>query len=169
MTWRIEEFDIIPYLDFLGPKSTGKSRSLELLEQLCYRGWRVTHPTAAVVFYVIDLYHPTLLLDNYEFWPKDTRNEIDGLLNAGYRKGAIVPRRRRNNESGPELVCYNVFSPKALAGTRQLVDSLASRCIIIRMTRSQRDVPMRIDMKWAGELRSQLLCYRFRQFERRKS
>jgi len=169
LTWRIEEFDVVPYLHFLGPPNTGKTKALELLELLCYRGWRITHPTVAVVFFVVNLYSPTLLADNYEFWPKETRNELDGLFNAGYRKGGVVPRRPRSGEFGPELLIYEVFCPKALAGTRLPVESLASRCIIIRMTRSQREIPIRIDMKWAQELRSKLLWYRFQHFQRRKT
>jgi len=167
MTWRIEEFEAVPYLDFLGPKNTGKTRALEVLGQLCFRGWNITHPTAAVVFWVIDRYCPTLLADNYEFWPKETRNELDGLFNAGYRRGSVVPRRPREGDSGSELLIYKIFSPKVLAGTRQPHDSLASRCVFIRMARNQGEVPMKIDFAWAQTLRSKLLCYRFRNFQKR--
>lgn len=167
MTWRIEEFDIIPYLDFLGPKGRGKSRALELMALLCYRGWLITHPTVAAVFWVVDRYCPTLLADNYEFWPKETRHELDGLFNAGYRKGARVPRRPREGESGEQLNIYKIFCPKALAGIRAPVDSLASRCIWIRMAKNTREVPLKIDLAWAQKLRDKLLAYRFRHFERR--
>ncbi|MEM3502541.1 MAG: hypothetical protein QXH16_09120 [Candidatus Bathyarchaeia archaeon] len=167
MTWRIDEFDAVPYLDILGPKNTGKTRALEILAQLCFRGWAITHPTPAVVFWVVDRYCPTLLADNYEFWPKETRNELEGLFNAGYRRGAVVPRRPREGDSSSGLILYNVFSPKVLAGTRQPSDPLASRCITIRMIRNQREIPLKIDLGWAQTLRSKLLSYRFQKFEER--
>jgi hypothetical protein len=166
MTWRVEEFHVVPYIDFLGPKGTGKTRGLELLRQLTYRGWLVTHPSPAVVFWVVDRYAPTLLADNYEFWPKETRRDLDGLFNAGYRRDMVVPRRPREGEgNGAELLVYRTFSPKALAGTREPVDSLASRCITIRMSRNQSEKPIEIDAKWGATLRSKLLSYRFHQLE----
>ena len=168
-SYRIEEFETVPYLFFLGPKGTAKSRMLELLALLAYRGWLITHPTVASMFWVIDRYCPTLLADNYEFWPKETRKELDGLFNAGYRRGAIVPRRPREGESGPELTIYKVFGLKALAGTREPPDSLGSRCIFIRTTRNKRKRSLGIDKTWAQSLRNKLLAYRFRHFESRDS
>jgi hypothetical protein len=169
MTWRIEEFDVVPYIDFLGPKGTGKTRGLELLQQLTYRGWLVTHPTSAVCFYVVDRFTPTLLADNYEFWPKETRRDLDGLFNAGYRRGMVVPRRPREGEgNGSELLVYKVYSPKALAGTREPVDSLASRCIRIRTSRNQAETPIEVDAEWGRVLRCKLLAYRFKHLESKR-
>jgi len=165
VTWRFEEFDVVPYLNFLGPKNTGKTRGLELVASLAYRGWLITHPTPAAVFWIVDRYHPTLLEDNYEFWAKETRRELDGLFNAGYRKGAVVPRRPRERESGSDLDIYNVYCPKGLSGTREPSDALGSRCIRIRMTKTRKAMPMRVDGAWAKELRSKLLQYRFRHLE----
>ena len=166
MTWRIEQFNVVPYIDFLGPKGCGKTRGLELLEQLTYRGWLVTHPTAAVIFWVVDRFGPTLLADNYEFWNEETRRDLDGLFNAGYRRGMVVPRRPREGDgNGSELLVYKVFSPKVLAGTREPVDSLASRCITIRMSRNQSEKPIEADAEWGMILRSKLLNYRFRHHE----
>jgi hypothetical protein len=167
MTWRIEEFDVVPYLFILGPKNTGKTRALEVLAQLCFRGWHITHPTPAVVFRIVDKYHPTLLADNYEFWPKETKNELDGLFNAGYRRGSYVPRCSRESNSDTDLFIYEVFSPKVLAGTRNPPDSLASRCIFIQTVRNTREIPFKIDLDWAQNLRDKLLTYRFRKFEER--
>jgi hypothetical protein len=165
-TYRTEQFNIIPYLDFLGPKGTGKTRALELLSQLAYRGCLVTHPTPAVVFRLVDRYTPTLLADNYEFWPEGTRNDLDGLFNAGYRRGVHVYRCPREGEgNGSDLLVFKVFCPKALAGTREPVDSLASRCIMIRMSRNQKEKPVEVDTSWGERLRSCLLTYRFRNLE----
>jgi hypothetical protein len=165
MTWRFEEFNVLPYLDALGPKSTGKTKLLELLASVSYRGWLITHPTPAAVFWIVDRYHPTLLADNYEFWAKETRRELDGLFNAGYRKGATVPRRPREGESGADLDIYDVYCPKVLSGTREPSDALESRCIRVRTTRTRRAMPMTIDETWARELRNKLLQYRLRHLE----
>jgi hypothetical protein len=165
MTWRFEEFRVVPYLLFLGPKGSGKTRALELLALLCYRGRLETDPTPAAFYWLTHMYHPTLLCDNYEYWAKEKRRELDGLFNAGYRRGATVARRRREAESGPELVSYNVYCPKCLSGTREPSGALESRCIRIRTVRAHRGLPMFIDETWAKELRSKLLQYRLKHLE----
>lgn len=159
------EFTITPYLNVLGPKGTGKTRLMELLALVCFRGWLITHPSPASVFYVVDRYAPTLLADNYEFWSKESRVELDGLFNAGYRSGAVVPRRPKDDQGSNELQVYRVFCPKVVGGTRVLSDALDSRCIHIRTTRSMEPLPMFPDEKWAAELRAKLLAYRFKHFE----
>jgi hypothetical protein len=166
LTWRFEEFRVVAYLNFLGPKGTGKTRFLEILESLCYRGRLVTSPSPASVFWVVDRYRLTLLADNYEYWPKETRRELDGLFNAGYRRGALVLRRPREAESNVDLDVYKVYSPKALSGTRVPGPALESRCITIRTTQARRPMPMRVDETWARRLRSKLLQYRFRHLEK---
>jgi hypothetical protein len=166
LTYRLDyEFSATPYLDALGPKGTGKTRLLELLSQVCYRGWLVTHPSPASVFYVVDRFAPTVLADNYEFWAKETRRELDGLFNAGYRVGMVVPRRPKDESGGNELEVYKVFCAKAVSGTRVLSDALDSRCIRMRTARSTEPMPMFIDLGTACQLRSKLLAYRFKHFE----
>jgi hypothetical protein len=166
LTYRADfEFSITPYLNALGPRGTGKTRLLELLASVCYRGWLVTHPSPASVFYVVDRYAPTLLADNYEFWSKESRRELDGLFNAGYRTGAVVPRRPRDETGGNELEVYRVFCPKSISGTREPSEALASRCVLIRTARSSGPIPMFIDLDTAARLRAKLLAYRFKHFE----
>lgn len=166
---RIDEFDRTSYVFFLGPIGTAKSRNLELLSLTCHRGWIITHPSAAAVFWITDQYCPTLLVDNYEHWPKETRHELDGLFNSGYRRPGVVPRRPRERESGPGIIAYETYCPKALAGTREPPDSLGSRCIFIRTAANKEKFSLGIDKAWAQKLRDKLLAYHFRHFENKET
>jgi len=161
MTWRFEQFDTVPYLFFIGPKESGKSRALECLEALSYRGWLATHPSLASLHHIMDAWHPTFLLDNYESLPRERRYEMEGIFNAGYRRGGAVDRVESLPEGGFKERWYEVYSPKALAGTREPSETLGSRCIKIRMSKTRKAYPRSPDAERTREIRSKLLSYRF--------
>jgi hypothetical protein len=117
-------------------KQSGKTRLLDVLELLVAKPWRVITPSEAVVFRKIDVDTPTLLLDEVDaiFGPKANANfeGLRALLNAGNRPGTLVPRCVGPSQ---ELKSFKVFCPKALAGIRDLPDTVADRAIPIRLKR----------------------------------
>jgi hypothetical protein len=162
MTWRFEQFSSVPYLFFLGPKESGKSRALQCLEAVCYRGWFTTHPSLASLHHVMNAWHPTFLLDNFESLPRERRYEMEGIFNAGYRRGGAVDRIEPLPEGGFKEKWYEVYGPKALAGTREPSEALESRCIKFRMSKTQKSYSKNVNSERAQEIRSKLLAYRFR-------
>lgn len=158
-TWTPEIWNAVPYLFFYGPPATGKTRGEEVLHRLCYRGVLASNISSAALFRLCDKYHPTLLLDETEIYNKDMRREVTGLLNCGYRRGQFAWRVRLTDGRG-ELEPFDTFGFKGLAGTRQLAETLTSRCIPIRMLRARRKVRLTIDEKKATELRGKLLSLR---------
>jgi len=159
-TWTAEIWSSIPYIFFYGPAATGKTRGLEVLQRISYRGMLASNISPAALFRSCDLWHPTLFLDETEMYSLESKREVIGLLNSGYRKGESVIRARVT-EGGTELEIFDVFGFKALAGTRHLAQTLTSRCILIRMLKARRKVELLIDEKKAKELRGKLLEYRF--------
>lgn len=137
----VEQFEQTPYLAITSPeKQCGKSRLLELLEQLVPRPWMTVTPSEAVIYRTIEAATPTLLLDEVDtiFSPR-TADRYEGLravLNAGHRKGAAVPRC-----VGPtsEVRMFRVYCAKVLAGIGTLPDTVADRSIPIRLKRKRSD------------------------------
>jgi hypothetical protein len=160
-SWRWEEFKTAPYLFFLGPPSSGKTRALECLHLLCYRAIHAASITAPAMFRAIEAWHPTLLLDETEIYEGESAAEIRAVINAGYKQDAKVIRIEKVNEQ-PVLASFNVFSFKALAGTKELSNTIMSRCIVINMERNVRSVKMFLNMEKAAELRQKLLKYRMK-------
>jgi hypothetical protein len=117
-------------------KRSGKTRLLDVLELLVARPWRVVTPSEAVVFRKLDAGQPTLLLDEVDaiFHPKanGTAEGLRALLNAGNRPRTTVPRCVGPSQ---KLVDFAVFSAKALAGIRELPDTVADRSIPVRLKR----------------------------------
>jgi hypothetical protein len=137
-------FDVTPYLHVRSPqKRSGKTRLLELIEQLVPRPWRVVEATAATVFRKIHRDEPVILLDEVDTIFKtrsnhgDTAEALRGVLNAGYRRGACVPRCTGKNFE--KLEEFEVFGAKALAGLGRLPDTTADRAVPIVLARRKKN------------------------------
>jgi len=113
------------------------------------------------LFRCCEQWHPTLFLDETEIYGNEKRAAIIGLLNSGYRKGQLAVRASPTDSNIYELKTFDCFGFKALAGTRGLAQTLESRCIMIRMMKSHRQVNQLIDEKAALALRNKLLEFRF--------
>jgi len=161
-TYRLEDWSVVPYLMFLGPLASGKTRALECLHRLCYRAIMAGSISAAALFRSVEAWHPTLLLDETEIYTKEQFMEVRALLNAGYRKGQYAIRIIGSEQGTPKIGLFDVFGFKALAGTKALVGTLQSRCIVTNMSKATRPINIFIDEEWAERLRNQLIMYRFK-------
>ena len=161
-TYRLEDWSVVPYLMFLGPLASGKTRALECLHRLCYRAIMAGSISAAALFRSVEAWHPTLLLDETEIYTREQFMEVRALLNAGYRKGQYAIRIIGSEQGTPKIGLFDVFGFKALAGTKALVGTLQSRCIVTNMSKATKPVNIFIDEEWAEKLRNQLIMYRFK-------
>lgn len=159
-TWTWEIWNVVPYVFFYGPPATGKTRGLEVLHRVSYRGMLASSISPAALFRVCDLFHPTVFLDETEIYSLEGKNEVIHLLNAGYRRGQSAIRMK-GKSADMQLAFFDVFGFKALAGTKTLVQTLESRCVMIRMLKARRKVKLFIDEDKARELRGKLLQLRF--------
>ncbi|MCJ7633762.1 hypothetical protein MUP77_15420 [Candidatus Bathyarchaeota archaeon] len=166
-TWISELFDFTAYLGFYGREAVGKSRGLEVLQQLCFRAWLTTNLTTATLFRLTEKFAPTLLLDESEFLTAEDKKELIGLLNTGQRRGATIPRMK--GEHFDEIEFFNVYCPKVIAGTEQLKRTTTSRMLVFTMTKNIRPIPRTIDKQEGEKLRGQLLMWRFRKISEMKN
>jgi hypothetical protein len=122
-------------LSNVGEYGVGKTRVLDLLALLCARPRLELDPTGPGIAAMISQIKPTLLIDETDtiFGQRGSANskrQLRGILNSGYRAGAKLTRRSKN-----EFVEDTVFCPVAFAGAANLPDSLMSRSVVIRMRR----------------------------------
>ena len=86
---------------------------------------------------------PTILYDEIDAVfgntkAQDSNGDLCAILNGGYRRGASAYRCTTNGKKvEPEVL--DAFAPVAVAGLRDLPDTLASRSIFIRMKRRAPD------------------------------
>jgi hypothetical protein len=141
-THAIEAATVTPYIAITSAeKRSGKSLTLEVEELLVRSPLSTANISDAAMYRVIAERTPTLFLDEVDaiFGPKARdREDLRGILNAGFRRGAVVHRM-----GGPKMTTldeFPVFSPKAFAGIGDcLPDTLLDRSIRIRLERKTRD------------------------------
>ena len=143
-TWPFQSFDYTPYLHIFSPvKFCGKSKLLECLKLLCRAPWCSILPSEAVLFRKIEAHCPSVLLDEIDTVFTNGKNGagdpnkegLRAVLNAGYERGATVPRCQGPNHT---LRDFSVFCPKAIASIGNLPDTIASRSMKIALSRKRK-------------------------------
>lgn len=124
-------FDAFPYLIITSDtKRSGKTRFSEVLSFLCNRPKNVTGATAASIYHHIRNECPTLINDESELLVGEGASVLRSVLNAGYRRGQVVPR-----VDGDEVVEWPTYCPKMFILIGDVFDTLRDRSIVIRMQR----------------------------------
>ncbi len=161
--WTLERWDSVSYLWFTGPRNSGKTRALDVLAQLAYRPLLSPSVSASSIYRALDAFHPTFLLDEFEMYAKmkETKAEVIGILNAGYRRGQVVLRTDKVQDGAPVLRGFSCFGFKALSSIEELPHALQGRTITFIMSKAVRKVKRLLDKERARELRGMLLQYRF--------
>lgn len=136
LTHVVDAFTLVPYVHVTSAEPmSGKSRVLQVAQHLVARAWAVIETTEAALFRKITRDRPTLLFDEVDavFGQRGEFTQmLRGILNAGFQKGVVVPRC---SNFGADLVEFEVFGPKMLAGIRDIPDTIASRSIRITLRR----------------------------------
>jgi len=134
----VENFHTTPRLAALSPEpESGKTRVLEILATLTPNPMLIFSPSVAAIFRKLAQQQVTLMFDEvdtiFTARGKDDQNEdLRAMLNAGYRRGASIPRCVGAQH---DVQDFAVFAAVALAGIGDLPDTVMSRSIIIRMRR----------------------------------
>jgi hypothetical protein len=139
-----ESFGVFPYLNLTSPeKRCGKTRGLELGQLLCAKAVVDIFPSPSALFRMMEDC-PTVLLDEVDQILKskgplsETQQSLVGILNAGYKRGATVPRSAPNGNGKFKLERYPVYGPKAFASIGSLPGTITDRSIVVRMQRKSR-------------------------------
>jgi uncharacterized protein DUF3631 len=144
-TYWFEHFEQSPILAVTSAVlRSGKTRLFDVLELIVWRAWRVILPSDAVVYRYIEQRQPTLLLDEADAIFSRKAGEFEGLralLNAGNRKGTVVPRVVGQG-SKMKVQEFKVFCPKGIAGIGSLPATVADRSIPVRMERRSKVDPV---------------------------
>ncbi len=136
-TYVLQAAEVTPYLAITSPeRRTGKSRLLEVLACLVRAPISTTNISPSALFRAIDAGPTTVLFDEVDtiFGRREGNEDLRALLNAGFARGGQVHRSEAEAKKYV-LRSFDVFAPKALAAIGKLPDTVADRCVHIRMKR----------------------------------
>jgi Protein of unknown function (DUF3631) len=143
-TAHTHSFEVAETTPYVGASSaekrSGKTRLLETAELVVREPLPTMNISDAALFRAIADCTPTLLLDEVDaiFSPKARdREDLRGMINAGYRQGAFVFRMGGANMRTLER--FPVFCPKMFALIGELPDTISDRTIPMRLQRRTRD------------------------------
>ncbi len=129
-------------LAVLSPElASGKTRVLEILNLLVPLPEFSFSASTASIFRLLAKEQITLLFDEVDtIWSKrgkdDSNEDLRALLNAGYKKGAAIPRCTGKDY---EVTRFKVYCAVAMAGIGNLPETIMSRSVIINMRRRAPD------------------------------
>jgi len=160
-TYLIEKFNTTPILYFYGVKETGKSRAGEVLSELAFRAQRLTSLTEATLFRSVELFKPTLIIDEIKLMGKGGNQGLADLIKTTYKRGLKVSRINLNKYGEDQIEYYDTFTPLVICTTESIPDIIESRCILFIMQKnSNPQIERKIDIKWANDLRERLTVFR---------
>ncbi len=132
-TWCIDVVDCSPFLAVTSPMlKCGKTSLLGLLNWLTRRSQISSNISPAALYRFIDLYHPTLLIDEMDSFLSGNE-ELRGLLNSGHTRVAAYVIRCEGDSLKPRY--FSTWAPKVLTLIGQLPDTLQDRSIGVPMRR----------------------------------
>ncbi len=160
-TWTLEMWNAVGYLGIVAVKSSGKTRVLECIEMLGFRGLISPSFSEATTYHIMDECHPILLFDEAAKFGKDEGRIMD-IIKGGQRRGQYVYIMQEDSETGKMVPTpFDPFGFKVFASVLPLSDQLTSRCIPVGISKNTRFVPPFVNDEWAREIRSKLLYLKF--------
>ncbi len=133
MTWLIDVVGVAPLALITAPeKRCGKTLFLTLIGKLVRRALTSSSITPSALFRSIDLWTPTLLIDETDACLKDNE-ELRGLINCGHTRDSAYTIRCVGEEFTPTK--FTVWGAKALSGIGHPADTLLDRSIILELRR----------------------------------
>jgi len=133
MTWFVDVIPVAALAVITAPeKRCGKSQMLEIIGELVNRPLSSSSITTAALFRSIDLWTPTLLIDEADTFMKDDEG-LRGMINCGYKRKLASVIRCVGDENIPKR--FNTFGAKALSGIGHLPDTIMDRAIVLELRR----------------------------------
>jgi putative DNA primase/helicase len=138
LTYLVWEFWIVPRLFIHSPTlQCGKSTLMGILKCLVLRPLKTDNITVASIFRLVEKWHPTVLLDEFDTYFKgESAEQMRGLLDSGYAQdGEFI--RTVGDDFEPRA--FSTFAATVIAQIGELHGTVASRAIRVELKRKTKN------------------------------
>ncbi len=163
-TWKIESWNSVGFLTFIGLPDSGKTRALDVAREICYRMIHGAHCTFPAMVRATHFYGAGVLIDEIQSQfnsRTDTGKKMIDFVKPSYRRGSCYLVADIENQDG--ILSYKNFGFKAFAGERSFDSAMLSRSIVFYMEKAEPEIQ---DLKYVqselDELQNKLLNYRYK-------
>lgn len=161
-TWKLEVWETVAFLSFIGHPNSGKSRALSLITRLGYRAIKAAGITSPAIPRLCHYHHVTLLVDeahNKLNRGRSGGSELVDFIKDSYKQGSTYITCDNDDQS--KVIVTNNFGFKAFAGEKSFNPGFLSRNIIFWMERGEPDISkLSYVQEELASFRSKLLYYR---------
>lgn len=167
LSWIFDKLPVCPYLCALGPSDCGKTRLVQTVGSICYKPIVASGSiTASPVFRLLDRFHGTLIINEFDYLG-NYDDEMIVILNNGFEAG--LPVWRTEGDKKKEVTSFDVYGPKLFSSRKRRNDwAFESRLLTIPMKSTKRsDIPPFLlpdFYKSASDLRNKLLMFRLKHY-----
>jgi hypothetical protein len=127
---------VAPILALLSPvRRCGKTTVIQILASLVSRPYPCSNVTAAVLFRTVDLWQPTMLLDEVDTYLTNSDHALTGIINSGHTPATAFVTRIEKGKP----VRFNTHCPKMLAAIGRIPETISDRSVTIRARRKRPD------------------------------
>lgn len=165
-TYFFPAFSAYPYINIKAPKGSGKSQSLNFLNQTAFNAVKARASLPALRD-TVDALRGTYLMDQADALHRNNMEDLLDILTDSYKRGGGSVRKMvATKGKNWELSEFEAYSPKAFASISQLPEDLRDRCIVIPLIRSSKNYPSinEEDLVWK-EIRNALYCFLVKSFQ----
>ncbi|TVQ51893.1 MAG: DUF3631 domain-containing protein, partial [Rhodobacteraceae bacterium] len=113
-------------------KACGKTTLLNVLGALAPRALAASNATSAAIFRGIELWSPTLLLDEIDTWAHENA-ELRGVINSGHERDQAFVLRCVGDNHEPRR--FSTWCPMVLSGIGTPKDTIVSRSVVVGLRR----------------------------------
>ncbi|MBM3254238.1 MAG: hypothetical protein FJZ16_08295 [Candidatus Omnitrophica bacterium] len=134
-------FNAYPIVFLNGGSGSGKSKTIDVTEQLAFNAINTANISDASIYRIIQGTRATLLLDeNEKIADSEEAKTLINLVLAGFKKGAKVIRLEKGKHQDFIPTKFEVHCPKMIANIKGIhEEALKNRCIPFIMTPTQSD------------------------------
>ena len=141
LTYLADAVDVLPILNLTSPeKRCGKSTLLAVLIRLVSRPLLASNITPSAMFRAIDLWRPTLIIDEADTFITADNEDLRGIINSGHTKDTAFVIRNCGDDHEPRR--FATWAAKAIAGIGRLPGTVRDRSIEIELKRRTSHEPI---------------------------